>query len=214
MIAIDLCKGLLSPFGTWKPKTPIRWLCLKSFSYLAHAQNNPIEKGRFDVLNQALELGIYLNRCFDGKCRFQSWEYRKLRRDLPGAATTIYLRDLRNLEQNRPDRHDWQAIFHYRRGVLAVSLDYLFELSKVPRRGVLLPLVSLVQLIDDILDKQIDDRLGLPTFLCSEGPHPAEIAHLFWQEIKVHEAPLDRPFVFTGWLVFVLSRAVSACLWK
>lgn len=207
----NLIVGILQPFGSRKPKTPIRWLCLKSFSYLARAQNQKMLSQRCDLLNQAIELGVYLNRCFDRKCRFQVPVYRGLRKDLPSHPTRQYLTQLRVLEQNQPDNHDWNSIYHYRRSVLDVSLAYLFRLSHLQHREVLLPLCSLVQLVDDVLDRAIDERLGLPTFLSVDGPAPRQLAWDFWSELRSHRAPEDRPFVVTGWLVYLFTRAVILC---
>ena len=207
----NLLLGVLHPFGTRRPKTPIRWLCLKSFTYLAQAQNQKVAAKRCDLLNQAIELGVYLNRCFDRKCRFQIPVYRGLRKDLPPHPTREYLSQLRALEQNRPDFDDWSSVYHYRRSVLEISLAYLFRLSHLQNREVLLPLCSLIQLVDDVLDKAVDERLGLPTFLSVSGPAPGQLARDFWSELRSHRAPEDRPFVVTGWFVYLLARTVIVC---
>lgn len=205
----NLAVGVIRPVGTLsKPKTPIRWLCLKSFSYIARTQNQCLTA---DTLNRAMELGVYLNRCFDRKCLFQAPVYRRLRKELPLPPTRRYLRQLRDLEMSRPELEDWRSIYHYRRSVLEVSLNYLFHLSGLDSRRVLLPLCSLVQLADDVLDRSVDEKLGLPTFVSVGGPCPRTLAEEFWDELRTYRAPEDRPFLATGWLVYLFTRVVIAC---
>jgi hypothetical protein len=210
-IASKVAKGLFSPFGPRRPKTPIRWLCLKSFSYLGEVQNRSLVQNRFDILNQALELGVYLNRCFDRKHAFRVSEYRELRRELPSEPTRLYLSQLKSLEVNQPPRCDWTSIFHYRRSVLQISLNYLFRLSRLQSRAVLLPLCSLIQLVDDVLDQRLDRELELPTFLAPGGPQPRDLAQTFWSEVRANKSPEDRPFVLAGWLVYLFTRIVILC---
>ncbi|MCA9781004.1 MAG: hypothetical protein KC800_30000, partial [Candidatus Eremiobacteraeota bacterium] len=122
-----------------------------------------------------------------------------------------YLRQLRDLEMSRPELEDWRSIYHYRRSVLEVSLNYLFHLSGLDSRRVLLPLCSLVQLADDVLDRSVDEKLGLPTFVSVGGPCPRTLAEEFWDELRTYRAPEDRPFLATGWLVYLFTRVVIAC---
>jgi hypothetical protein len=168
-------------------------------------------RSRFDILNQALELGVYLNRCFDRKSAFQMSEYRRLRRQLPPEPTRLYLSELKALEKSRSNLTEWNAVFQYRRAVLEVSLNYLFRLSSLQKHPVLLPLCSLIQLVDDVLDQRIDTELGLPTFLSSDGPGPKQLAQGFWSEIRSHRKSEDRPFVLAGWLVYLFTRIVVFC---
>jgi hypothetical protein len=78
-------------------------------------------------------------------------------------------------------------------------------------REVLLPLCSLIQLVDDVWDQAIDEQLGLPTFLSPDGPAPRQLAWDFWKELSSHRAPEDRPFVVAGWFVYLFTRAVILC---
>jgi hypothetical protein len=211
LLARKVAKSLLSPFGPKQPRTPIRWLCLKSFSYLGEVQNKSLAKSRFDLLNQAIELGVYLNRCFDRKHAFRLSEYRRLRKELPAEPTRTYLRELKTLELERSHLFEWSAVFHYRRSVLQVSLNYLFCLSRLQNRQVLLPLCSLIQLMDDVLDQELDRELGLPTFLCADGPQPSILAASFWGEIRSNRSAEDRPFVLAGWFVYLFARILIMC---
>lgn len=203
--------SLLPAPGRESPKTPIRWLCIRAFSYLGLVERRSLDSITLDRLCQAMELGIFLNRCFDGKSSFCSARYRDLRRPLPHSPTQEYLRELRGLEQEQPDLSAWKDVYQYRRGVLKVSLSYLFTLAKLRDRSVLLPICSLVQLIDDVLDRKTDSQLKLPTFITADGPAASALAKGFWRELRDGREPDEMPFVASGWLVYLLARLVIVC---
>jgi hypothetical protein len=186
-------------------------LCLKTFSYLARTQSVVLASKQIDELCQAVELGVFLNRCFDGKTRFERKRYRTLRHGLPTQPTRTYLTALRLLEQNRPCPKDWLSVYQYRRGVLQVSLRFLFELAELRVRPTLLPLCSQIQLIDDILDKRLDSSLGLPTFATARGADSSALANKFWRELRDSKDPDELPIVAGGWLVYLLARLVILC---
>lgn len=152
---------------------------------------------------------MFLNRCFDGKAAFSPFLYRRLRRGLPSEPLRLYLRDLRACERARPSGDDWEKVRHYRREVLRVSLRVLFQLAEMEPRQVLLPLVCQIQLIDDILDREIDRALGLPTLVHPQAPPAAEQARLLWQELRTHNRPVDAPIVAVGFLAYLMSRLAA-----
>ena len=194
-----------------RPRTPIRWLCLRAFSYLGEVESRSLDGERLDQLCRAMELGIFLNRCFDGKRPFSSGRYRELRRPLDGRSTREYLRRLKSLEASQPASQNWKAVFQYRRDVLEISLRYLFNLSGIRQRDVLLPICSMVQLVDDVLDQKTDRKLGLPTFVTADGPSASQLARMFWQELRTGREPEEMPFVVSGWLVYLLARFTILC---
>lgn len=197
------------PRGMRVPRTPVRWLCLKAFSYLALSSGRRLEPRQWDAMCQTIELGIFLNRCFDGKTHFSAFHYRRLRRGLPEPVTRDYLRKLRQAESGRPRGRDWPSVMAYRRAVLELSLDALFRLAELPPRPVLLPLTFLIQLVDDILDQRLDRQLGLPTLLTAQGPPAHRQARELWGELKTHRQPQDRPIVALGFLVYFLARLAA-----
>lgn len=193
-----------------RPGTPIRWLCLKAFQYQKLLSQAPLSAASSELLNQALELGVFLNRCFDGKANFSKRTYRTLRDGLPSEPLRQYLRELRDLEQNRFRCHDWESIHHYRREVLRVSLQLLSRLAGVKLNPVLLELCSLIQLADDLIDHNLDQRLSLPTFLAAGAPHPARQALIFWSNLVGSCRTGDAPFLLGGWVALILALALSA----
>ena len=207
----SLGMSLMATPGSEKPKTPIRWLCLRAFSYLAEVESRSLDGERLDQLCRAMEFGIFLNRCFDGKGSFSLGRYRELRRPLDVGFTRDYLRGLKRLEARQPAVQNWKAVFQYRRDVLRVSLGYLFNLSGLRQRDVLLPICSMVQLVDDVLDQKTDKELGLPTFVTADGPSAAELARLFWEELRSGREPEEMPFVISGWLVYLFTRFMILC---
>ena len=202
-------RSLWGPHGRRPPRTPIRWLCLRAFCYLAASSRRSLSHIQLDTLTQTIELGVYLNRCFDGKRAFSARRYRALRQGLPDEPLRIYLRELRACEQERPRGGDWASIRAYRREVLRISLRVLHKLAGLPPREVLIPLVCLIQLTDDILDREIDAGLSLPTLMHPGGPPARQQARELWQELKGHREPGDGPLVAVGFLVYLLSRLTA-----
>jgi hypothetical protein len=157
-------------------------------------------------MSQLIDLGIFLNRCFDGKTSFSSGRYRKLRRGLPDGPVRDYLRALKRTESGRPSLSDWKAVQAYRRSVLDLSLKALFRLAGRPFHHAFSPLVCLIQLVDDILDQRLDRTLELPTLVTSNGPTAIVQAQQLWKELKSHRRPQDRPLVALGFPVYLLAR--------
>lgn len=209
--ARSLRASLFAAPGSESPKTPIRWLCLRAFSYLAEVESQSLDGERLDQLCRAMELGIFLNRCFDGKRPFSSGRYRELRKPLDSRSTREYLKRLKSLEASQPAPQNWMEVFAYRRDVLEVSLGYLFKLSGLRQRDVLLPICSMVQLVDDVLDQKTDKELGLPTFVTADGPSAADLARMFWRELRFEREAEELPFVVSGWLVYIFARFMIVC---
>lgn len=202
-------RSLWGPHGQRPPRTPIRWLCLRAFCYLAATSGRSLSQGQLDGLTQTIELGVFLNRCFDGKSAFSPSTYRRLRRGLPSEPLRMYLRQLRDCEKGRPGGGEWARVQFYRREVLRISLQVLFRLAEIPPRDVLLPLVCQIQLTDDILDRGIDRALGLPTLIHPEAPPASQQARDLWTELKSYQRPADAPVVALGFLVYLLSRLAA-----
>lgn len=197
--------------GSRRVQTPIRWLCLRAFRYTAWTSGFELRSETFDQLAQLLELGVFLNRCLDGKANFCPRRYRSLRRGLPSAPLRRYLRALRSAERSRPSPEgDWTSTRAYRREVSDLSLLALFEVAEIPSRPVLSPLVGLVQLVDDVLDQEIDRHLGLPNLVGQDAPSAAEQACLLWRELRSHREVCDAPLVGVGFLVYLLARLIGS----
>lgn len=198
--------SLSGPYGERRSRTPVRWLCLRAFCYLAATTGGRLRPIQLDQMSQLVDLGIFLNRCFDGKTRFSSGRYRKLRRGLPDGPVRDYLQALKRAETGRPSLSDWKAVQAYRRSVLDLSLQALFSLAELRYHDALSPLVCLIQLVDDILDRHLDRTLELPTLVTSNGPTALVQAQRLWEELKSHRRPEDRPLVALGFLVYLLAR--------
>lgn len=208
-----MLQSLRGPHGRRAVRTPVRWLCLRAFCYLADVQGRRLSVSQLDSMAQLIELGVFLNRCLDGKARFSASRYRQLRRGLPDDLTKTYLRALRQAEGARLQLRDWTSVSLYRREVSDLSLVALFRLGDLPARQVLSPLVALIQLVDDILDQRLDRRLGLPTLVTLAGPAPACQAKTLWRELKSYRQPSDQPLVGLGFLVYLLAR-FCACFFR
>lgn len=191
-----------------RPKTPVRWLCSRTFDYLARCQGSRLESAAHDQLVLGVELGIMLNRHYDLKEPLCRRRYRTLRGLLAAGPTSEYLRRLRKAERGRPKRGDWQQVQLYRRTVLELSLQYLFELTGLRPRPILVPLCEMIQLIDDVLDQDLDRRLGLPTLVHQRGPSPAHWASVLYGEIRSFNDLRDTPIRWAGGGVYLLARGV------
>lgn len=206
----NLCLSLLQPPGKNKPPTPVRWLCLKALAYIAYSEKRELPTETLDALVGALELGVMINRFYDGKRRLPVERYRYLREKLPPEHTSKYLGTIRGLERSRPQSDDWPAVYQYRRDVLEESLSYLAQLAGVRSRKVLLSLCSLIQLVDDVLDRNTDRTLALPTFLSEGAPSPEQLARNFWEELKGSSEERDSPFLWSGYVLYIFTRATIA----
>jgi len=215
MILRNLCLCLMQPSGRNKPPTPVRWLCLKALTYIAYSEKRELPTETLDALVAALELGVTINRFYDGKRRLPVGRYRYLREKLPPEPTSSYLGRIRGLERRRPQCDDWPAVYQYRRDVLEVSLSYLAQLAGIRSRRVLLSLCSLIQLVDDVLDRNTDRTLALPTFLSEGAPSPEQLARSFWDELKRSSEKRDGPFLWSGYVLYIFTRAtiVVSRLW-
>jgi hypothetical protein len=160
-------------------------------------------------MSRLIDLGVFLNRCYDGKTSFVAARYRALRKGLPEPVMRDYLRALKQAESRRPPVWDQRAVLSYRRAVLDLSLLALFRIAEQEVQSVLSPLVCLIQLVDDLLDSQIDRSLGLPTLVSSPGSSSRQLALELWTELKQHRHPRDRPLVGVGFLIYVLARLLG-----
>ena len=204
-------RALCTPAGLRPARTPPPPPPPRTFRYAAWTSGSELGAEKYDQLAQLLELGVFLNRCLDGKGSFCSGRYRSLRSGLPQAPLRRYLRALRICERSRPSPPDgdWASVCAYRREVSDLSLMALFEVAEIPQRPVLSPLVGLVQLVDDILDQEIDHRLGLPNLLGQGAPSAREQAVLLWKELRGHRERADAPLVGVGFSVYLLARLLG-----
>lgn len=195
-----------------RARTPVRWLCLRAFDYLARCHRGPLRGDQLTLLGQALELGVFLNRYYDGKAVLCRRTYLRLRRPLPEAETLIYLRALRQAERLRPAAAS-PAACDYRRRVSQLSLDFLARLVELPMPPVVLTLVTQIQLLDDLLDRNLDRELGLPTMLSSGDFDAAHHARLLRRELWECRQECERPLVACGHLLdlFICLLARLRC---
>ena len=203
-------RSLFHNRGQLGPKTPVRWLCLRTLDYLAVCQERALSGEHQDTVHRAIELGIFLNRYYDGKEAFDKSEYLRKRSLLPEQPTRDYILKIRVLERNRPQPGQWSEIAHYRRAVLRANLEFLFSLSELDPNWILLPLCELIQLTDDLLDIEIDRRLNLPTLVGQSSPSPIVHAKQLYRQILDYQEPQCAPIKTSAGMVYILTRL--ACL--
>jgi hypothetical protein len=116
-----------------------------------------------------------------------------LKKSSLGPVVARYLRQLRDLERNRPSplggQCRFQAVRHYREAVMRLSLamsaaavadsqclEEAIEATYHHELGYLFRMAMQCQIIDDVLDFRRDLSLGLPTFLtaCRSLPQAFE----------------------------------------
>ena len=164
---------LLAP----RPRTPLRVFCIAAFEFLARLRGGTLGRGRRLVLAHACDFGSLRDEYYDQR-KVDAAEYRLLRCQLrgmaPEAATSRYIRQLRQAERNRPvlassNPGVVNAVIAYRTWVLDLSLRWLQEISGLSVESVkfhvLLSLVGLLQIADDLLDWKDDQAFKRPSYV-------------------------------------------------
>jgi len=162
---------------TRRPQTPLRVLCISAFDYSARLGGRRLDCESRAALACACDFGALRNDFYDQRDLNRSF-YRELRQRLrhlaPRAATLRYIRDLRQVERDRPacgpdGFSEPRAVVEYRTRVLKVSLLWLQAISRrslEPRLfQAVVALVALVQLVDDLLDWKDDWACRRPTYV-------------------------------------------------
>ena len=160
-----------------RPKTPLRVLCIAAFEFLARLRAGTLGKRRRLAMALACDLGSLCDDYYDHR-RLDASEYRSLRCELrgivPEAATSRYIRRLRQAERGRPilsgiDPGIANAVIAYRTSVLDLSLRWMQEISGLNvepgKFDVLLSLVGLMQVADDVLDWKDDQAERCPSYV-------------------------------------------------
>jgi hypothetical protein len=166
--AVMVCSPLLLAA---RPKTPLRVFCIATFEFLARLRGGTLGSRRRVAMAHACDFGSLRDDYYDHR-KLDATEYRSLRCKLrgmaPEAATSRYIRQLRQAERGRPilaasTPEVANAVIAYRTGVLDLSLRWLQEISGLSVESekfhVLLNLVGLMQIADDLLDWK-DDQAG------------------------------------------------------
>jgi hypothetical protein len=172
--AVMVCSPLL--FAA-RPKTPLRVFCIAAFEFLARLQGGTLGKRRRLAMALACDFGSLRDDYYDHR-RFDASQYRSLRCELrrmaPEAATSRYIRELRQAERSRPilsasDPGVSNAVIAYRTWVLDLSLRWMQEISglsvEAVKFHVLLSLVGLMQIADDVLDWKDDQADRCPSYV-------------------------------------------------
>jgi hypothetical protein len=160
-----------------RPRTPLRVLCIAAFEFFARLRGGTLGRGRRLALAHACDFGSLRDEYYDQR-RLDAAEYRLLRCQLrgmaPEAATSRYIRQLRQAERNRPvlassNPGVLNAVIAYRTWVLDLSLRWLQEISGLSvecvKFHVLLSLVGLLQIADDLLDWKDDQAFQRPSYV-------------------------------------------------
>ena len=175
--AVMVCSPLLLAA---RPKTPLRVFCIAAFEFLARLGGGTLGKRGRLAMAIACDFGSLRDDYYDHR-RFDASEYRSLRSELrrmaPEAATSRYIRELRQAERGRPilSASDQgvadiaKAVIAYRTSVLDLSLRWMQEISGLSVDAVkfhaLLSLVGLMQITDDVLDWKDDQAGGCPSYV-------------------------------------------------
>jgi len=159
------------------PKTPLRVLCIAAFEFLARLRGGTLGRRRRLAMAHACDFGSLRDDYYDHR-RLDATEYRslrcKLRRMAPEAATSRYIRQLRQTERSRPvlaasSPGVANAVIEYRTRVLDLSLRWLQDISGLSndcvKFHVLLSLVGLMQIADDLLDWKDDQAVRRPSYV-------------------------------------------------
>jgi hypothetical protein len=172
--AVMVCSPMLLAA---RPKTPLRVCCIAAFEFLARLRGGTLGRRRRLAMAHACDFGSLRDDYYDDR-KLNATEYRslrcKLRRMAPEAATSRYIRQLRQAERSRPilaasTPGVANAVIAYRTQVLDLSLRWLQEISGLGiesvRFHVLLSLVGLMQLADDLLDWKDDHAVRRPSYV-------------------------------------------------
>ena len=159
------------------PKTPLRVFCIAAFEFFARLRGGTLGRRRRLAIAHACDFGSLRDDYYDQR-RLDASEYRslrcQLRRMAPEAATSRYIRQLRQAERSRPiiaasSPGVANAVIAYRTRVLDLSLRWLQEISGLSiesvRFHVLLSLVGLMQIADDLLDWKDDQAVRRPSYV-------------------------------------------------
>jgi hypothetical protein len=160
-----------------RPKTPLRVFCIAAFEFLARLRGGGLGRRRRLAMAYACDFGSLRDDYYDHR-KLDASEYRslrcKIRRIVPEAATSRYIRQLRQAERSRPiltatTSGFANAVIAYRTWVLDLSLRWLQEISGLSTESVkfhvLLSLVGLMQLADDVLDWKDDHADSRPSYV-------------------------------------------------
>lgn len=174
MWALMVCSPLLLEE---RPKTPLRVFCIAAFEFIARLRGRTLGRERRIAMAYACDFGSLRDDYYDDRTLDAS-EYRylrcKLRLMVPEAATSIYIRQLRQAERSRPILAQGtpeiaNAVIAYRTSVLDASLRWMQELSGLSIESVkfhlLLGLVGLLQIADDVLDWKEDQAVRRPSYV-------------------------------------------------
>jgi hypothetical protein len=172
--AVMVCSPMLLAA---RPKTPLRVFCIAAFEFLARLRGGTLGRRRRQAMAHACDFGSMRDDYYDNR-RLDATEYRslrcKVRRMAPEAATSRYIRQLRQAERSRPilaasTPGVANAVIAYRTWVLDLSLRWLQEISGLSIESVkfhvLLSLVGLMQLADDLLDWKDDQAVRRPSYV-------------------------------------------------
>jgi hypothetical protein len=172
--ALMVCSPMLL---AGRPKTPLRVFCIAAFEFLARLRGRTLGRRRRVAIAHACDFGSLRDEYYDHR-RLDATEYRslrcKLRRMAPEAATSRYIRQLRQAERSRPVLAACTSgvandVIAYRTWVLDLSLRWLQEISGLRIESVkfhvLLSLVGLMQLADDLLDWKDDHAFRRPSYV-------------------------------------------------
>jgi hypothetical protein len=171
-----------------RPKTPLRVFCIAAFEYLARLRGGTLGKRRRLAMAHACDFGSLRDDYYDHR-RLDTSQYRSVRHELkrmvPEAATSRYIRQLRQAERGRPILSPSdpgvggvaKAVIAYRTSVLDLSLRWMQEISGLSVEAVkfdmLLSLVGLMQIADDVLDWKEDQADLCPSYVTAlllDGP--------------------------------------------
>jgi len=160
-----------------RPKTPLRVFCIAAFEFLARLRGGTLGRRRRLAMAHACDFGSLRDDYYDHR-KLDATEYRllrcKLRRMAPEAATSRYIRQLRQAERSRPilaasTPGVVNAVIAYRTWVLDLSLRWMQEISGLSIESVkfhvLLSLVGLMQIADDLLDWKDDHAVKRPSYV-------------------------------------------------
>lgn len=192
----------LSLFGSARPKTPLRVLCIMAFDTVHRLRKaGPLPTPKIRALAALLDFEACANAVFDNK-EYSRQERRAALQLLEQAglrpSVAEYLRRLGHLERTRPlpGREHWQFqdTVLYREAVVRLSLGMAVSTAngnpcleegirathQDAEVNLLFRLAMQCQIIDDVLDYSEDKSAGLPSFLTASKslPHALELTRL------------------------------------
>lgn len=219
--ALVVCSPL---FLARRPKTPLRVFCIAAFELFARLRGGTLGKQRRLAMAHACDFGSLRDDYYDDR-RLDVAEYRALRRTLrlmaPEAATSRYIREVRQTERCRPvpgaGKPEFvDAVIAYRKRVLDLTLRWLQEISGLSveelKFDALLSLGCLMQIADDVLDREEDQALALPSYvtaLVHEPPVRAQADALLHRIVSAARQDADSlPLAIAGVLTWTFVIAL------